>query len=87
MTIDECKPGQRIRVRQTIDRLADDWHGDVTGTIRKVELAKTGSWYAHSKDGQLWLQRIQLEKDDGEISVLNIDSLAEIELLGDAPGH
>ncbi len=81
MTIDELKPGQRIRIVQTIDRREGDWQTAVEGVVQAVELQKTGSWYAHAKDDRYWLRRIRLVKDDGEIALLNIDFRAEIELL------
>ncbi len=81
MTIDECRPGQRVRVVQTIERREGDWHDTVIGVIQSVTLEKTGSWYAHSKDDKLWLRRVRLVKDDGEVSVLSVDVLTEIELL------
>jgi hypothetical protein len=43
--------------------------------------SKTGSWYAHSKDKKLWLDRLQLKKDDGEIVYLNLDQYTTIEML------
>ncbi len=84
MRIDECKPGQRVCVRQTIDRRAGDWRGSVEGVVQSVDLEKTASWYAHSKDGQYWLVRLRLQKDDGEVTLLNVDSRTEIELLDGA---
>ncbi len=82
MTLDELKPGQRIRVTQTIDRRAGDWHVAVEGIVQAVELGKTGSWFAHGKDDKFWLRRIRLRKDDGEITVLNLDRGSAIELVG-----
>lgn len=81
MTIKDCKPGQRVRILHTIERRDQDWHGATEGVIESVGLEKTGSWYAHSKDGKYWLQRVRLVKDDGEISVLTIDPYTEIELI------
>lgn len=86
MTINECKTGQRVRVRQTIDRRDRDWESEVVGVVQAVEMQETGSWYAHSRDGKLWLQRLRLVKDDGEVTLLNIDVGASIELLDDVPG-
>lgn len=86
MTIQECKPGQRIRVNQTIERREGSWHSHTTGTLVESRLQKTGSWYAHARDDKLWLMRIVLRKDDGELTTLNLDPLTEIELLEAAPG-
>ncbi|MCK4340727.1 MAG: hypothetical protein KAY37_03265 [Phycisphaerae bacterium] len=83
MTINECKPGQRVRILHTVERRDRDWVGATEGVIKSIEQQKTGSWYAHGKDAKLWLQRLRLVKDDGEITLLNIDSRTEIELLGE----
>ncbi len=85
-TIDDCQPGRRVRIRRRIDRRDRDWEQELVGTVRAVELDKTGSWYAHSKDDKYWLCRLHLQKDDGEISVLNIDNLTTIECLDGAGG-
>ena len=42
---------------------------------------KTGSWYAHSRDKKLWLDRLELRKDDGEIVVINLDQRTAVERL------
>jgi hypothetical protein len=86
MTTDELKPGQRVRIVQTIDRRERDWHATVVGVVQAVELGKTGSWYAHAKDDKFWLRRIRLVKDDGEVTTINIDPCTQIELLSPAAG-
>jgi hypothetical protein len=84
MSIENCKPGQRVRIIQTIERRDGDWRCETVGVIQSIELQKTGSWYAHGKDHKLWLRRIRLVKDDGEITVLNVDRFTQIEPLGHA---
>ncbi|MBK9128703.1 MAG: hypothetical protein IPM13_13030 [Phycisphaerales bacterium] len=82
---DQLKPGQRVRIEHTIERREQDWKLAVEGTVERVEFQKTGSWYAHSKDNRFWLFRVRLRKDDGELSLLNLDELSRVELLQDAP--
>ena len=53
----------------------------VEGTIVKIGQQKTGSWYAHSRDGKLWLDRVELRKPDGELIVLNVDQYTHIDVL------
>jgi hypothetical protein len=43
---------------------------------------KTGSWFAHGKDDKVWLDRIELRKDDGEMVVCNLDQFSEVEVVG-----
>lgn len=56
-------------------------HSTVTrGTIVAFDQRQTGSWYAHSKDDKLWLDRLVLKKEDGEITTLNLDDYTRIEI-------
>lgn len=71
---DQFVPGARVRVTQQIpQRDGDCWTNVTQGVIVKFEQAKTGSWYAHAKDERLWLDRLTLKLDDGEIVVCNLD--------------
>lgn len=78
-------PGQRVRVTQQVPRLERAGGGTMTtfveGTIVKAEQEKTGSWYAHTKDHKVWLDRLRLKKDDGEIVVLNLDQYSHVDVL------
>ena len=77
-------PGQRVRVTQQVPKLGnagETLSTSVEGAIVSFEQTKTGSWYAHSKDNKLWLDRLQLRKDDGEIVFLNLDKYSNVEVL------
>lgn len=80
----ELKPGQRIRVTQLIKRRERTWETSVEGVIRQVREEQTGSWYAHAKGDHYWLRRVELAKDDGEITTLTLDQHSNIEVLGSA---
>jgi hypothetical protein len=79
LTLEDLKPGLKVRVRQRIDRREGDWTTEVVGTVLEFQAQKTGSWYAHSKDNKLWLYRLRLQKPDGEITTLTLDQWTEIE--------
>ncbi len=72
--------GTRVRVTQQIQH--KKWNATIEGRIVRYEQSKTGSWYAHAKDDKLWLDRLVLEKDDGEIVVCNLDPYTHIEAVG-----
>lgn len=74
-----CQPGTRVRVTQQMPQRDRSWTSSVEGVIRRYRQAKTGSWFAHAKDDQLWLDRLELELDDGEITILNLDQYTVIE--------
>ena len=67
MTVPKLQPGFRVRVMQEILTRESPWRTEVEGRIISVARAPTGSWFAHGKNDKLWLQRLQLQKDDGEI--------------------
>ncbi len=90
-------PGTRVRVTQQIVRQggpegqparrmgAGTGEGTFTGAVEGAVVGftqqKTGSWYAHSRDGKLWLDRLELRKPDGELIVLNIDQYTRVEVV------
>jgi hypothetical protein len=77
--------GARVRVTQQIAARDYTWTSDIRGTIVDYSQKQTGSWYAHSKDDKLWLDRLTLRKDDGELITLNLDEYTHIELESPAP--
>ena len=72
-------PGARVRVTQQLPPRDQAWANTVEGVITRYQQAKTGSWFAHARDDQLWLDRLELELDDGEVVVLNLDRYSVIE--------
>jgi hypothetical protein len=77
-------PGQRVRVTQQVPRRGDGGGPmsiQVEGTVVKFEQQKTGSWYAHGKDDKLWLDRLEIRRDDGEQVVMNLDRYSRVEVV------
>jgi len=77
------EPGQRVRITQQIPRQTGTLTTTIEGTILSAGQQKTGSWYAHSRDHKLWLDRLEVRKDDGEIVYVNLDRYSHVELLVD----
>ncbi|MGF1634029.1 MAG: hypothetical protein ACFCVE_09300 [Phycisphaerae bacterium] len=75
-------PGTRVKVFQQIAARHYSMGTPVVGTIVKYEQKQTGSWYAHSRDGKLWLDRLTIRKDSGEVSVLNLDDYTNLDVIG-----
>ncbi|MEM1026699.1 MAG: hypothetical protein AAGJ38_01315 [Planctomycetota bacterium] len=71
------EPGQRVRVIKQMQ--LKGWTTETVGKVQAYEQRKTGSWYAHGKDDKLWLDRLVLELDDGEIVTLNLDGYSRVE--------
>ena len=82
----DLPPGTRVKVTQQIAARDYTWTSDVVGTVLGYEQKQTGSWYAHSKNDKLWLDRLMLRKDDGELITLNLDDYSHVEVLDEAGG-
>lgn len=80
-TAETFAPGMRVRITQQIPRGTTVWTTEVTGTITSFEQRKTGSWYAHARDLKLWLDRLTLRADDGEIHIVNLDRYTRVDVL------
>ena len=78
----QLKPGTRVKVTQQIAGRYYAWPTEVSGTIVSYQQRPTGSWFAHSKDDKLWLVRLTLRKEDGEITTLNLDEYSNVEVEG-----
>ena len=76
----QLTPGARVKVTQQIPARDYAWSTAVTGTVVGYEQKQTGSWFAHSKNDKLWLDRLTLRKDDGEISTLNLDEYSVVQV-------
>jgi len=81
--ISQLKPGVRVKVTQQIPARDYAWSADVRGTVVEYLQKPTGSWFAHSKNDKLWLDRLTLRKDDGEITTLNLDKFSRVEVEDD----
>ena len=78
-------PGARVKITQQIPARHYAWSSDVRGTIVTFQQKQTGSWFAHSKNDKLWLDRLLVRKEDGELTTLNLDDYSHVEILTDAP--
>ena len=77
---DRLRPGAQVKVTQQIPARDYDWTSEVRGTVVSYEQKQTGSWFAHSRGDKLWLDRLTLRKDDGELTTLNLDEFSRIEI-------
>ena len=76
----QLKPGTRVKVTQQIAARDYAWTTEVQGTVVQYQQKQTGSWFAHSKNDKLWLDRLVLKKTDGEITTLNLDEFSVVEV-------
>ncbi len=76
-------PGTRVRVTQQVPQTHQVWSTTCEGVVVRYRQARTGSWYAHAKDDRLWLDRLEIRLDSGELTTLNLDHYTLIEDLSD----
>lgn len=81
MSTPQITPSRRIRVTQTIEGREQSWQSQIEGTVVEAKSRPTGSWYAHGKNDKLWLNRIRLKRDDGELVDLVINGKTKVEFL------
>ncbi len=80
--------GTRLRITQQLPHLGNGgptFSTTVEGTVVGYQQQKTGSWFAHSRDHKLWVDRLRLRKDDGELVTLNLDQYSVIDVLDATP--
>lgn len=82
LEINAFAPGTRIRVTQQMPQTHTVWSTRVEGTVVRWRQDRTGSWFAHGKDDKVWLDRLELRRDDGELVTLNLDQWSMIEPVG-----
>jgi hypothetical protein len=75
-------PGVKVVVTQQIPARDHVWTNQTRGTVVGFEQKPTGSWFAHSKNDKLWLDRLLVRLDDGELSTLNLDDYSRVEMIG-----
>ena len=80
-------PGQRVMVTQQIPQRNEVWTTRVTGRVVRFEQRMTGSWFTHTKNSKLWLDRLILRKDDGEIVECVLDPYTHIDVMEPPPGE
>ena len=73
--------GTLVRVIRPIHQSDPSYRAEPVGVIEAWYEEPTGAWFAHGRNGKLWLQRLRLRKADGEISVLTIDDHTRVHPL------
>jgi hypothetical protein len=74
-------PGTVVRITEQIPRRLDTYTSVVTGTVVRQERQKSGSWFARNQNNKVWLDRLIIQKADGEISILNLDEYTNVEVV------
>ncbi len=77
--------GSRIRITVQTPLRDQTWSETIEGRVVRSYRAPTGSWFQGSRDQRLWLDRVDLQLADGEISTVNLDQYTRVETLEATP--
>lgn len=84
ITVEELRPGQRVRITQPVRIGRRKWPAVVEGTVRDLKVLVTGLTVERGKDDVVTAPTIHLIKDNGELTSVTVDEFTTVELLPDA---
>ncbi|MEQ9096271.1 MAG: hypothetical protein RIE32_08420 [Phycisphaerales bacterium] len=79
--MENLTPGAKVRITQQFPRMSGTMVSTIEGVVVRVGQEKSGSWFAHTRDNKVWIDRVELRKKDGELVVLNLDRFSAVEIL------
>jgi hypothetical protein len=77
----DLKPGQRVRVTQTVKVGNKSWPATVEGTVRDVQTLVTGLATERNPDDIVTVPTVHFMKDNKELSSIAVDERTKIEVL------
>jgi hypothetical protein len=80
------KPGQRIRITQTVRiNCLLSWPATVEGVFRDVNFLATGLATDRVPEDDIVVVTVHFTKDNGELSSITLDESSRVEAIGPAP--
>jgi hypothetical protein len=79
--LQQLKPGQRIRVTQTVRVGSQVWTTTTTGTFRELNYLVTGLATDRVPEDEIVVVAVHFTKDNGELSSVTLDEQSKIELV------
>jgi hypothetical protein len=80
-TLRSLKPGQRIRITQTIRVGLKQWTTTVTGSFRALNYLATGLATDRVPEDDIVVVAVHFIKDNGELSSVTLDEQSKIEVV------
>lgn len=80
-TLRRLRPGQRIRITQTVRVGQRSWPAVVTGTFREIKALVTGLATERVPEDDIIVPTVHFTKDSGELSSVSLDEQSKIEIL------
>jgi hypothetical protein len=81
VTPQSLRPGQRVRITQTVRVGLKSWPVVVTGVVRDTQVLVTGLATQRAKDDVLTVDTLHFVKENGELSSVAIDENTRVEVL------
>jgi hypothetical protein len=78
---EQVKPGQRVRITQTVRVGLSSWPAIAVGTVRDLQMLVTGLTTERAKDDVVAVPTLHFVKENGELSSVTIDENTRIEVL------
>jgi hypothetical protein len=75
------KPGQRLRITQTVRVGSQQWQTTVTGFFRHVDYLVTGLATDRVPEDDIVVPAVHFTKDNGELSSITLDEHSRIEAV------
>jgi hypothetical protein len=79
--VEQLKPGQRIRITQTVRVGEQTWTTAVDGVYRDVNYLVTGLSTSRVPEDDIVIPAVHFTKDNGELSSITLDEQTKIELV------
>ena len=78
--LSELKPGQKIKLTQTVRVGQREWPTVVTGTFRNVSFLSTGLATQRLPEDDIVVVTVHFTKDNGELSSIALDEQSKVEI-------
>ena len=75
------KPGQKIRITQTVRVGSKSWPAVVVGTFRRLDYLATGLATDRVPEDDIVVIVVHLTKDNGELSSITLDENSKVEVV------
>ncbi|HEX3150848.1 MAG TPA: hypothetical protein VHR66_22410 [Gemmataceae bacterium] len=79
--LSSLKPGQRIRVAQTVRVGAKKWQATTTGAFRHLNFLATGVTTDRVPEDDVVVPVVHFVKDNGELSSITLDENTVVEMV------
>ena len=77
----KLKPGQRIRITQTVRVGQKQWQTTVLGAFRKLNYLETGLATDRVREDDIIVPTVHFTKDNGELSSIALDEHTEVAVV------